>query len=86
MLKAYLDRATEIIGERTSSEIRHDDEVVEALNQGYTIQEALAIAVINHPDEAIKFDDSNIDDIRAHYKYLQEHKKIMKMIQKQKKK
>ena len=27
--KAYLDRASEIIGERTKSEILHDDSVVE---------------------------------------------------------
>ena len=33
MTKAYLDRASEIIGERTESEIFHDDAVVEALIQ-----------------------------------------------------
>jgi len=54
-IKAYLDRAAEIIGDRTSSEIAHDDVVVEALNQGLTIKEALAIAGENHPDEAIKW-------------------------------
>ena len=41
-IKAYLDRAAEIIGDRTSGEIEHDDAVVEALNQGRTIKEALA--------------------------------------------
>ncbi len=44
MTKAYLDRASEIIGERTKSEIFHDDTVVEALIQGRTIKEALSIA------------------------------------------
>jgi hypothetical protein len=41
-IKAYLDRAAEIIGDRTSGEMEHDDAVVEALNQGRTIKEALA--------------------------------------------
>jgi len=36
-IKAYLNRAAEVIGDRTSSEIAHDDAVVEALNQGRTI-------------------------------------------------
>lgn len=79
-IKAYLDRAAEIIGDRTSSEIAHDDAVVEALNQGRTIKEALAIAGENHPDEAIKWDDSNIGDIAAYYKYLKEHTHIIRML------
>lgn len=84
-IKAYLDRAAEIIGDRTSSEIAHDDVVVEALNQGLTIKEALAIAGENHPDEAIKWDDSNIGDIAAHYEYLKEHTNIIRMLPKQRK-
>ncbi|MCX6353368.1 MAG: hypothetical protein NTZ78_00515 [Candidatus Aureabacteria bacterium] len=81
-IKTYLDRAAEIIGDRTSSEIAHDDAVVEALNQGRTIKEALAIAGEKHPDEAIKWNDSNIGDIAGHYEYLKEHNRIMKMLQK----
>ena len=84
-IKAYLDRAAEIIGDRTSSEIAHDDTVVEALNQGRTIKEALAIAGEKHPDEAIKWDDSNIGDIAAHYEYLKEHTHIIRMLPKQRK-
>ena len=51
--KAYIDRASEIVGERTESEIFHDDAVVEALIQGRTIKEALSIAGKKHPCEAI---------------------------------
>jgi hypothetical protein len=82
-IKAYLDRAAEIIGDRTSNEIAHDDAVVEELNRGRTIKEALAIAGEKHPDEAIKWDDSNIGDIAAHYEYLKEHTHIMRMVPKQ---
>lgn len=84
-IKEYLDRAAEIIGDRTSSEIAYDDAVVEALNQGRTIKEALAVAGEKHPDEAIKWDNGNIGDIAAHYEYLKEHTRIMRMLQKQRK-
>jgi hypothetical protein len=86
IIKAYLDRAAEIIGDRASGAIAHDDTVVEALDQGHTIKEALAIAGENHPDEAIKWDDANIGDIAAHYEYLKEHRRITRMLQKQRKK
>lgn len=83
MTKAYLDRASEIIGERTESEILHDDAIVEALIQGRTIKEALSIAGTKYPGEAIKWDDGNIDDIAAHYDYLREHHDIMTSLKKQ---
>jgi hypothetical protein len=83
--KEYLDRASEIIGERTESEIFHDDAVVEALIQGRTIKEALLIAGKKHPGEALKWDDENIGDIAAHYDYLREHANILKSLEKQKK-
>jgi hypothetical protein len=79
-IKTYLDRASEIIGHRTPGEIAHDDAVVEALNLGRTIEEALTIAGRKYPDEAIKWDDGNIDDIASHYDYLKEHARIMEML------
>ena len=82
-IKEYLERAAEIIGDRTSSEIAHDDAVVEALNQGRTIKEALAIAGEKHPSEAIKWDNDNIGDIAAHYEYLKEHTRIVRMLPRQ---
>lgn len=77
MNKAYFDRAAEIVGDRSSGEIAHDDAVVEALIQGRTIKEALAIASKKYPDEELKWDDGNIGDIAAHYEYLNEHSRIM---------
>jgi len=79
-LKAYLARASEIIGDRTSGEIAYDDAVVEALNQGRTIKEAIAIASGKHPDDALQWDEDNISDIAAHYEYLRQHMRIMRTI------
>jgi len=42
MLKQYLDRTKEIIGERTAGEIAHDNAVVDALNPGLPIDAALS--------------------------------------------
>ncbi len=58
----------------------HDDAVVEALNQGHTIKEALSIAGEKHPDEAIQWDESNLADIAAHYDYLKEHAHIIGLL------
>ena len=82
MLKQYLDRAKEIIGERTASEIAHDNVIVSALNSGLSIEEALTRAGKSHPDEALQWDAGNINDIAAHYDYLKEHEKIMKLMKK----
>jgi hypothetical protein len=80
ILKAYLDHAAEIIGHRSSSEIAHDDAVLDALRQGHSIKESLAIAGAKFPDEAIEWDDDNIDDILAHYDYLGNHSDIVRMV------
>jgi hypothetical protein len=79
-MKTYLDGANEIIGDRIPSEAAHDDAVVQALNKGYPIEKALAIAGEKHPDEAIEWDKSTIADIAAHYEYLREHARIMQML------
>ena len=79
-LKGYLDRAKEIIGDRTSSEAAYDDTVVQALSNGHPIEKALAIAGEKHPNEAIEWDKSTIADIAAHYQYLREHARIMQML------
>lgn len=82
-IEAYLNRAKEIIGHRTSAEAAYDDAVVGALNQGHAIEKALAIAGEKHPDEAVEWDNSTIADIAAHYEYLREHARIMKMLKRQ---
>ena len=81
MLKQYLDRAKEIIGERTASEIAHDNAVVDALNSGLPIEAALSLAAKQHPNKALQWDSGNINDIAAHYDYLKQHEQIMKKLQ-----
>ena len=81
MLKQYLDRAKEIIGERTASEIAHDNAVVDALNSGLPIEAALSLAAKQHPNEALQCYSGNINDIAAHYDYLKQHEQIMKKLQ-----
>jgi len=77
MVKAYLARAEEIIGERTRDEIAHDDAVVVALNGGHPIQAALVAAAVKHPSEAIQWTPEDLADIAAHYDYLKEHAAIL---------
>jgi hypothetical protein len=81
ILKAYLDNGEEIIGDRSPSEIAYDDAVVDALRQGHSIKESLAIAGTKFPDEALEWNDGNIDEISAHYDYLRNHGDILKMIE-----
>jgi len=80
LTKAYLERAAEIIGERSSDEIAHDNAVVEALNQGCSIQDALAVAAARYPSEKLKWDATNINEIAAHYDYIKEHTSILEKI------
>jgi len=86
ILKGYLDHAAEIIGHRSKSEIAYDDAVVEALRQGRSIKESLAAAGAKFPDEAIEWNDDNIDGIAAHYDYLRNHSDILRMIETHRKK
>ena len=80
LMKEYLKRAAEIIGERSPGEVMYDDAVVAALNQGRPIQEALAIAGAKYPSEALGWDPTTIHDIAAHYDYLREHLAITERI------
>ena len=81
ILEAYLDNAAEIIGHRSPSEKACDDAVVDALRQGKSIKDSLAIAGAKFPDEAIQWSDGNIDEIAAHYDYLRNQSDILKMIE-----
>ena len=85
MLKEYLQRAEEIIGERTPEEIQHDDEVIACLESGIPIQMAIANAAQKFPKEALSWDPSNIDDIAEHYDYLKEHTQILRKLKNNKK-
>jgi hypothetical protein len=81
LMQMYLRRAEEIIGERTPAEIAHDDEVVTGLEMGLPIEAALANAAQKHPSEALQWNADSIGDIAAHYDYVKEHARIMKMIE-----
>ena len=81
MLKQYLERASDIIGERTASEIAYDDAVVESLTMGLPIEAALTKAGQKHPSEALQWDAGNIGDLAARYDYLKEHADIMRKLQ-----
>jgi len=73
----YLQRSNEIIGERTREEERYDDEVLKSLEKYGKIRKALNKANKKFPEEAMKYDDSNIADIAEHYEYLLQHSRIV---------
>lgn len=79
-LEQYLSRAQEIIGNRTKDEERYDKEVLRWLRKGKGIKKAINQANQKYPNEALKVDDSNINDVASHYDYLLEHENIMRKI------
>ena len=80
IIKAYLARAEQIIGKRTPAEIEYDDIIVDGLEKGLSIEEALTNADRAHPSEAIVWNTGNIRDITAHYDYLKEHAQILRKL------
>jgi len=77
ILKHYLNRANEIIGERTAEEAKYDREVIRWLRKGKDIKKSIAKANEKYPTEAIQLDDSNLADVQSHYEYQAEHEAIM---------
>ena len=80
LVKLYLDRAAEIIGERTPGEERYDREVVLWLEKGKPIRKAIAKANEKYPGEALQVDDASLPDVQSHYEYLLEHERIMRRL------
>jgi hypothetical protein len=76
ILNQYIERANEIIGERTPDEQKYDREVIGWLRRGKTISKALAKANEKYPTEALQVDDDNLADVQAHYEYLANHDAI----------
>ncbi len=76
-LQPYLDRANDIIGERTKEEELYDNEVVTNLRQYGKIRKALNKANKKYPSEALKYDDSNITDLQDRYEYMVNHYDIV---------
>ena len=66
-----------MLEERTAGEVAYDHEVVIALRRGLSIKRALEVAGEKYPDEALKWDDETVNDIKAHYEYLMNHEDIL---------
>ena len=79
-LEQYLDRANEIIGDRTKEEERYENEVLRWIRKGKGIKKAINKANRKYPKEALEVDDDNINDVAAHYDYLMEHDNIIPKI------
>ena len=80
LIDQYLRRSQEIIGKRTNAEERYDNEVVKWLKKGVNIRKAINKANKKYPDEALRIDETNVDDVAVHYEYLRQHMEIMQRI------
>ena len=76
----YLDRANEIIGERTPREEKYDNEVLLWLEKTGKIRKAINKANKKYPNEALQYNEDNIADILEHYNYLLNHMKIIRKL------
>ena len=79
-IEQYLDRANEIIGERTKEEEQYDKEVLRWLRKGKAIQKAIHKANQKYPKEAMEVATDNINDVAAYYEYLLDHDNIIRKI------
>ncbi len=77
---AYLQRAREIIGDRSQAEIDYDNSVVAHLSTGMDIKRAIAAANERHPKEALQPGPDDWADLAARYQYIKEHKDILKRL------
>jgi hypothetical protein len=80
LIKEYLDRSHEIIGERTPEEVAHDNEVIKQLRKGRNIKKALKMAAKKYPAEALNWNEETIREIADHYEYLMEHEEITRRL------
>ena len=80
ILKQYIERANEIIGERTPDEQKYDHEVIRWLRKGKSISKAIAKANEKYRTEALQVDNDNLAEVQAHYEYLAEHDAIMEKL------
>ena len=79
-IEQYFSRSQEIIGDRTQTEIRYDNEVVRWLRKGKEVKKAIKKANKKYPNEALKLDGSEINDVASYYDYLLEHENIIRKI------
>jgi hypothetical protein len=79
-INAYLERAREIIGDRSQAEIDYDNAVVAHLSNGKDIKRAIRAANQEHPDEALKLSADHWPELAARYDYIMEHNAILKRL------
>ena len=80
LINSYLKDTVEfssMLEERTAGEVAYDNEVVIGLRSGLSIKRALELAGEKYPEDALKWDDETINDIKAHYEYLMNHENIL---------
>jgi len=80
ILKQYLERSAEIVGERTPEEEKYGREVIRWMKKGKPIKKAIAKANLKVPGEALQVADDNLTDIQSHYEYIREHEEIMRKL------
>jgi hypothetical protein len=79
-IEQYLLRNQEIIGDRSRAEIRYDNEVIRWLRKGREIKIAIKKANKKYPNEALKLEGSDINNVASYYDYLLEHENIIHKI------
>jgi hypothetical protein len=79
-INAYLERAREIIGDRSQAEIDYDNAVVAHLSSGMDIKSAIAAANRMYPDEELRPGAGEWADLEARYCYIRDHKGILKRL------
>ena len=77
LINSYLERAREIIGDRSPAEIDYDDAVVAHLGSGMDIKRAIAAANQTYPEEALMPNLDGWADLAARYQYIAEHDAIL---------
>lgn len=77
-VNAYLQRAREIIGERSPGEIAYDDSVVAHLGEGMDIKRAIRSANRAFPEKAMEPGSKQWGDLAIRYEYIAQHKAILK--------
>lgn len=76
-INSYLERAREIIGDRSTDEAAYDDTVVGHMSRGMDIKRAIQAANREHPKEALRPNIADWTDVAARYEYLMEHRAIL---------
>ncbi len=79
-IENYIDRAEEIIGERTNDEKKYDKEVIRWLHKGKPIRKAISKANQKYPREALTVSDDGLEDVKSHYEYMAKHESLMKQM------